>query len=310
MVTSDPHPHEQHGGTISHEQTKNRVLLLYISIGINIIIVGSQIAFGIIADSLGLLADAGHNFADVAGLILALYALKATRRSSTKSRTFGFHRTGVLAAQANAALILIVTGFITVEGIQRLIDPEPVKGGIVVVVALCAAIGNLGAALLLRRSSVNNGTHTHDLNMRAATLHLFSDAAASIAVLFAGLVIAITGEFYWLDPLMSLGIGVVIAVQAFTLLKNSNDVLLESTPRDIDISEVESTILGVAKVSSLHDLHVWSLSMDMRALSAHVVIEGNPTLRETHNVSEEIRELLASNFHITHSTIECETENV
>lgn len=307
-MTSEIHPHEQHGGHISHETSGAREKYVYIAIAINLVIVGIQVTSGIFAGSLGLLADAGHNFADVAGLILAVFAIRMTRKSSTHNKTYGFHRTGVLAAQANAALILLVTGFIAIEGIQRLMDPHPVKGGVVVIIALGAAIANIGAGALLHKASKNDN-HSDDLNMRAATLHLLSDGAASVAVLISGLVIMITDSNYWLDPLMSLGIGCVIAVQAVKLLKNANDVLMESVPSDIDVANLESALRSISGVASVHDLHAWSLSTDMRALSVHVVIDEEPTLRETHIISQKIRELLSRDFNITHATIECEVEN-
>jgi cobalt-zinc-cadmium efflux system protein len=271
------------------------------ALGLNVALVAVQVAFGLVAHSLGLLADAGHNLSDVAAVVVSLVAVQWARRTPTAERSFGYHRGTILAALANAAMIVAVTGFILYEGVRGLADPPAVHGGVVVAVALVAFAVNAVAALVLR----DGGT---DLNMRSALLHMAGDATASLGVTAAGLAILLTGRFLWLDPLVSMAIGVLIAVEALQLVRQATDVLLESTPRDVDLGRLVAVIGGVAGVETVHDLHVWSLSSEVRALSAHVVLAGHPSLEEAQVVGERVKEAVAAPFAIAHSTLELECE--
>ncbi len=279
---------------------------LTIALALNMLIVISQIIFGFIAHSLGLLADAGHNLTDVGAIALSLIAIKLVKKQPTVNRSFGFHRASILAAQANAAMILIVTGIITFESIRRIINPEPVRGGILIIVAGIAAVINLASALLVHEK---NAEHRHDLNMKSAMLHLVADGLASIAVVIAGAVILLTDGFYWLDPALSLAIGLLIAYQGSKLLLEANNVLLESTPSGIDPIEVTKEVITIDKVAALHDLHIWSLSNDIHALSAHVVLLGEPSLQDAQKIGTKIKNVLESKFSISHATLEYENEN-
>ncbi len=173
--------------------------------------------------------------------------------------------------------------------------------GLVVAVALAAFAINAGAALVLR----DGGS---DLNMRAALLHMVGDAVASLGVAVAGLVILLTGRLLWLDPVVSMAIGVLIAVEAFQLVRQAAEVLLESTPEDVDLDHLTVAMAVVDGVEAVHDLHVWSLSSEVRALSAHVVLSGHPSLEEAQVVGERIKAAVATPFAIAHSTLELECE--
>jgi cobalt-zinc-cadmium efflux system protein len=223
------------------------------------------------------------------------------RRSPTVQRSFGYHRSTILAAQANAAAILIVSGVIVVEAIRRLQDPPTVHGGIVLVVAGIAAVVNGVAALVLA------GDH-HDLNMRAVMLDTVGDAAANAGVALAGAVILITASYEWLDPAVSIVIAVVIAARAVRLLLQTADVLLESTPAGLDLAELASTVTAVDGVDAVHDIHVWSLSSEVRAMSAHLVLSGHPTLEEAQVVGDRVRATIGPRFGIAHATLELECE--
>jgi cobalt-zinc-cadmium efflux system protein len=279
----------------------NRSKRLRIALGLNLALVVAQVAFGVAADSLGLLADAGHNLSDVAAVVVSLIAVQWARRAPTAERSYGYHRGTILAALANAATILAVTGFILFEGVRRLGEVQPVQGGLVLAVALVAFAVNAGSALVLHG-------HGHDLNMRSALLHMVGDAAASLGVAAAGLVILLTGRFQWLDPVVSMAIAVLIAAEAFRLVRQAVEVLLESTPKDVKLDRLTATIGEVEGVETVHDLHVWSLSSDVRALSAHVVLAGRPSLREAQAVGERIKAAVAGPFAISHTTLELECE--
>lgn len=274
---------------------------LTIALALNAVIVVGQVIAGIAAHSLGLIADAGHNITDVAAVLLALIAVSWAARPPTQNRSFGYHRATILAALANAGSILVVTVVITYEAVHRFANPEPVDAGVVVVVALIAFAVNAMSAVVLRDGSA-------DLNMRAALLHMIGDAAASLGVAAAGLVILVTGGFEWLDPAVSLGIALLIAIQAWKLVRHSVDVLLESTPRGFDVEALSRAMADVDGVDAVHDLHVWSLSSEVRALSAHVVLEGHRTLEEAQLVGEHVKYTITMPFQIAHATLELECE--
>jgi cobalt-zinc-cadmium efflux system protein len=273
-----------------------------VALGLNAVLVVAQVVFGAVAHSLGLLSDAGHNLADVAAVLTSLIAVRWARRAPTAERSYGYHRGTILAALVNATSILAITVFLLWEGVARLRAPEPVEGGVVVIVALVAFVVNAASARLVHEHG------GHDLNMRSALVHLVGDAVASLAVAAAGAVILVTGGWFWLDPAASMVVAVLIGVEAFRLVRSAAEILLESTPRDVDVDALGRTVSGVAGVESVHDLHVWSLSSDVRALSAHVVLSGHPSLEEAQVVGERVKAAIASPFAISHTTLELECE--
>jgi cobalt-zinc-cadmium efflux system protein len=283
---------------VSARRSRRLVIVLVI----NLVVVLVQVTGGLVGHSLGLLADAGHNLTDVAAVALSLVAVRLTRRPPTVARSFGYHRSSVLAALANAGLIIAMAMLIAFEALRRLTHPHPVTGGLVVAVALGALIANAAAAALLLESG------GHDLNMRSALLHMTGDALASGGVAAAGAVIAITRGWYWLDPLVSVGVAVLIAVQAIRLVWDAAEVLLESTPSGLDMAGLTAAMSCVTAVEDVHDVHAWSLSSEVRALSAHVVLAGHPTLEEAQMVGEAVKAAIARPFGIAHATLELECE--
>lgn len=274
---------------------------LKIALVLNLAIVVVQVVFGFAANSLSLIADAGHNVSDVAAIIVSLVAVRWARRPPNPSRSFGYHRGTILAAQLNAAIIIAASAVIIYEAIRHLLEPEPVAGGVVLAVALVAFVANAVAAFLLADGS-------HDLNMRSALLHMAGDAAASLGVAFAGLIILVTGGAYWLDPLVSIVIALFISFEALRLLKSTADVLLESTPAGLDVEELASEIRAVPGVEDVHDLHVWGLTAEMRMMTAHVLVAGHPTLEEAQGVGVEVKRRVAATHDIRHATLELECE--
>jgi cobalt-zinc-cadmium efflux system protein len=281
---------------------------LWLAIALNVAVIALQAAFGFVAHSLGLLADAAHNVSDVAALGVALVAVRLARRAPTSQRSFGMHRAEILAAEVNAVILLVVCGWIGYAAVERLIHPEAVHGGIVVAVAVFAVVANLGAVFVLREAH-DHAHGTSNLNMRAAVTHMGADAAASAGVAIAGVVIVATGAWYRLDPAVSLGIALLVAVQAFGLLREAFEVLLEATPPGLDPAELIAAIQAVDGVDDAHDLHVWSLSSDVRSLSAHVMMSGHPTLEEAQVVGVRVKSALASAYGIAHVTLELECES-
>jgi cobalt-zinc-cadmium efflux system protein len=303
------------------DATARRERRLFVVLVLNLVIVAAQAAVGVVAHSLGLVADAGHSLTDVAAVAVALYAVRLTRRPATARRSYGFHRSTVLAAQGNAAALLAVTGLVAYFGVRGLVHPPDVAGGWVLVAAVVSAVVNGAAAWMLGHGVRGGGGggaghpsgpgdgHGHDLNMRSAALHMVGDAVTSAGVALTAVVILVTGGFQWLDPAISLVIAVLIAVQAVRLVGETTDVLLESTPPGLVVDDLVKAIVGVGSVDDVHDLHAWSLSPDVRAVSAHLVLSGSPSLAEAQVVAQAAKVAIAERFSITHATFELECDH-
>lgn len=279
----------------------NRSRRLAWALACDLAIACAEVVGGFLAHSAGLLATAGHDVADAGALGLALAATAVVRRPSTARQSFGFHRVTILTALANAVAIVVASVLVSILAVHRLLHPAHVNGGLVVAFAALALVGNGAAALVVHDRS-------RDLNMRAAGLHLAGDALAALGVLVAGVVILATGHFDRLDPIVSLAIAALVVVEAVVLVRQSVDVLLESTPSDLSAVALAETISTVTGVTDVHDLHCWSLSSEVRALSAHIVLAGHPTLEEAQIVGESVKDRLREHHDIAHATIELECE--
>ena len=255
-------------------------------------------AGGLLSRSLALFADAGHVAADAVALALAWFAASQSRRPADRRRTYGYHRTGSLAAAVNALALLVVAGFVAYEGVRRLLHPEPVVGGVVVATALLALAVNGYVAWSLRGAG-------RVLNLRAALLHVVGDLASAAGVVVAGVVVLLTGWLY-ADPLISLLICGLIVAGAIRIGRESLNVLMEGTPADVDLHAVEGELLAGAGVRSVHDLHVWTISPEHAALSAHLVVETDSVAAGEHLV-RELEDRLCRRFGIGHTTIQLET---
>ena len=282
------------------DQVTSRTRRLAVTLGLTTALAAGQFVAGVEAHSVGLLSDAGHNLTDVAGVVMALVALRMTLRPRNPTRTFGYHRGTILAALANTAVTATVTVAIAVESAIRLAHPHAVHGRTVAVIAAVALVVNTLAAMAVRDH--------RDLNMRAVSLHMAGDALGSLAVLGAGAVLIAWPSLQWIDPTASLVVAVIIVVEAYRLLRASVDVLLESAPADMDLDALSAAMHGVPGVAEVHDLHVWSLSTDVRALSAHVVLTGHPSLEEAQVVGDNVKAAIGAPFSIAHSTLELECE--
>lgn len=259
-----------------------------------------EVVGALVSGSLALLADAGHMLTDVAGLTLALVAAVLAGRPATPERTWGYRRAEVLAAAAQAAVLLSVGVFILVEGIRRLIEPPPVQSGVMLVFAAVGLAGNgISIAVLTRAQSGN-------LNTRAAFLEVVNDALGALAVLVAATLIA---RFGWLraDPVASVGIGLLILPRTWKLLRETVDVLLEGTPKSIDLSDVRAHLLDVEHIVAIHDLHASRVSSDLPVLTAHVVVDDSCFL-DGHlpALLDELQSCLTDHFDVEHSTFQFE----
>lgn len=252
---------------------------------------------GIRAHSLALLSEAGHNVSDFLALLLSWAAVYFQERPPSTTKTFGYHRTGVLAAFINASTLVLISLLIFYEAVERLYNPVTVNPGLMMAVAGVGVLLNGSIAWLLMRS------HS-DLNIRSVLIHEVGDTLATLAVILGGVGISLTGKNF-IDPALSIFIGGMILWSSFGIIKESLNILLEGTPRGIDLQSVEGTLRNVPGVNNVHDLHIWSIGSETHALSCHIAIADIPP-SESEAIMRQVRQVLADSFHIRHTTIQFE----
>jgi cobalt-zinc-cadmium efflux system protein len=257
-----------------------------------------EVVGGFWAHSLALLSDAGHVVTDLVVLALSLFALRQVQRPATARRTFGYQRVGILVALVNALLLAAIVVGIIIEAVRRLQHPGVVHGGLMAAAAVVGLVISLVIARSLRPLQ-------RDLTVKSAVVHILGDAWASGGVIVAGLLIVVTG---WLavDPLLSIAIAALIAWSAWRVLKAALDILMESTPSDLQTDSVVTSVKRVPGVRDLHDLHIWSLGAQSRAMSAHLLID-DQRVAQAQDILAEVREVLAHEFQIEHTTIQFES---
>ncbi|QJD30849.1 cation diffusion facilitator family transporter [Methylococcus geothermalis] len=253
------------------------------------------------ANSLALLTDAAHNLSDVLALGLSWYAMRLTTQPAHAAKTFGYHRAGILAALANSAGLVVVALYVLYDAYGRLQSPAPVQADILIGVGGAALLVNAFTAWL-----VHHGSHD-DLNMRSAFLHLLGDVVSTLGAIAAGVAIRYTG-LYWLDPAVSILIALLILWNAKGLLAEVMDILLESTPRDVDMGSMVRDLMQVEGVHGVHHLHVWSISRQLRMLSAHIVTD-DIRLSEGEALQKRVTRLLGKRYGIAHTTLQLESES-
>lgn len=297
LIESVEHSHAGHAHAVRERSASGQRRLLWVMLfGLGILVL--EVAAGFFANSLALLSDAGHMSTDVAALGLAYAAARIAARPRSSRKSYGYYRAETVAAFVNALALWAITAYFVYEAWQRVRDPPAVDGAVVAVVGGVSLVANLTMALVL------HGHHEHNMNMRSAYLHVLSDALGSFAALAAGLGILLFG-WTWLDPLTTFLIAALIAVWTWRLTGDSLHILLEGTPARVKHDEVMVTIASVPGVRAVHDLHVWSLTTGMDNLSAHVMVDDaaqGPT------IVRAIRDKLIDEHHLSHVTIEVETE--
>lgn len=290
------HHHDGHSHAPKLDAAQAGSNAFRLGIALNLIYVVAETVAGLRTDSLALLSDAGHNLSDVASLFLSLFAFYLARRRATAQFTYGYRKSTVLAALANAMLLLVAVGIIGYEAILRMGNPQPLPGGIIAWVAGIGIFVNLGSALLFRRKG--------ELNARSAYLHLMADALVSAGVVLAGILIRFT-QWYVLDTVVSLLICVVILVAAWGLLRDSLRLSIDAVPAGIELEALERTISGMPGVRRFTHIHVWAISTTENALTAHVCID--PGVPDPHRLVAAIKHELL-HLSIQHATIEIDPE--
>ncbi|WBV58949.1 cation diffusion facilitator family transporter [Chryseobacterium daecheongense] len=288
---------EKNTQTVSAASKHKKNLLIVLSFSGAYLI--AEVIGGILTNSLALLADAAHMLTDVVGLLLAFIAIKIGERKADSKKTFGYYRTEILAAVINAVVLLGISVYVLFEAYQRFKSPPEVQSKSMLIVAGIGLLVNIAGMLILRKDSEAS------LNMKGAYFEVLSDMLTSVGVMIAG-VIMLTTNWYYADPLISAAIGLLIFPRTWRLLKEAVNVLLESTPEDVDIDLLRKSLEQVPGVKSVHDLHVWSLTSGVNAMSSHIVKDDTITQNQ---LLEKLTEETTSRFTISHTTFQIEEES-
>jgi cobalt-zinc-cadmium efflux system protein len=281
-----------------HEQRSNRLML---SLWITLAFVIFEVISGTLANSLALLTDAAHNLTDVLTLALSWVAIRLALKPANSNHTYGFHRAGILIALLNASSLIVVSGFVGFEAYRRFREPVEIQSMLMSITSGIAFVVNLVTALLIR-----NGSRT-DLNLRSAYLHLMGDVFSTLGAFIAGIAIVFTG-LNWLDPFVSLLIVSLILWNALKIILETIQILLESAPRDINVAQLVEDLRQVPGVIDVHDVHVWSITTEVRSLSAHIVTD-DIYLSEGALIQDRIGQLLRQNYAISHATLQLECKS-
>lgn len=260
-----------------------------------------EAAAGYFSKSLALLTDAAHNLTDVIALGLSWFAIRITTQPANAQKTYGYHRAGILVALLNSTTLILISLGIFYEAYRRFISPPEVRSGVLIIVGLIAVLVNLVTALLVHRGSES------DLNLRSAFVHLMGDVISTVGAVIAGVLIYFTGA-NWLDPFVSVLIGFLILYNAWGILRDAVDILLEATPRDVDMRKMVSEINEVEGVLGVHDLHVWSITQSLRTMSAHILTD-DISVSAGAEIQNRINELVYHRYNIAHATLQLECVN-
>jgi len=285
----------------SHHEALSDYRRLKITLAIVLSVMGAEIIGGIFSGSLALLGDAGHMFVDALALGLSLFAMTLARRPATATKTFGYHRFEILAALANGTVLVLVSIYVFYQAYQRFLAPTPVESPLMLAIATIGLFANLGGVILLNKAS------RRSLNVKAAFWHIMGDTISSVGVIIAGIVIMFTG-WYVADTIAAVVIGAIILWGATRIVRESADILLEAVPRHIETAQVIDSIRNIPGVNEVHDIHIWTITSNIYALSAHLVIDDQMVSRSV-DIVRAVREELARRLNISHTTLQLECES-
>ncbi|RPJ28874.1 MAG: cation transporter [Chloroflexi bacterium] len=293
MTQTNSHTHSH-----LREAAKQTTTRLSVSLFLTLAFVVIEAGAGIFANSLALLTDAAHNLTDVIALGLTWFAIRVTAQPANAQKTYGYHRAGILVALLNSTTLVLISLGIFYEAYRRFIDPPEVQSSILIGVGLIAVVINLVTALLVHRGSQT------DLNLRSAFVHLMGDVISTIGAVIAGVIIYFTNA-NWLDPLVSVLIGFLILYNAWGILRDAVDILLEATPRDVNIKKMVADIVQVEGVLGIHDIHVWSLTQSLRTMSAHILTD-DLHISAGAQIQRQVSEMVRDRYNIAHATLQLE----
>lgn len=294
------HEHEEHNHTHSHDLSEIKGVRLILVMLLNFLIAAAEIIGGIFSGSLSLISDALHNLSDGLAIIISYFAIKISGKQNDIKRTFGYRRASIMAALLNSSVLIGISVFLFIEAYDKFVNPQPIKGGVVVWVALVGLAANSLGALLLEK-----GSHG-DMNIKSAYLHLFSDALSSVGVVLGGVLILSFG-IYWVDPLLTVLISIYALRESFKILKEAMNILMQGAPENMDINKVVEGLKEIDGVEDVHHVHVWSLDDNNINFEAHVNVR-DMLVSETKRMSEAFEHVLNEHYGINHITLQFEYE--
>lgn len=284
--------HDHH---TSELQGKRLVWAIVLNFTISI----AEVIGGIFANSLSLLSDALHNLSDAFALFIAWVANKISQKKSNENKTFGYKRVEILAALLNAIILIVISIYLFFEAYSRLLNPEEIKGGIMLIVAFIGLGANVGAIFLIQKDARKN------LNIKAAYLHLLGDTISSVAVIIGGVLIYYY-DIYWIDPLITFLIGIYILKETWHILREAVDILMQSAPRNVNIRDIKDQLVKIQGIDNIHHIHVWNLNEKQTNFECHIDLNSDLKVSETSKIKEKVVKLLHDEFDIDHVTIQFE----
>lgn len=283
-----------------HHHSETSTVRLVITIILNFVITIAEIIGGIVSGSLSLISDALHNFSDGIAVIISYIAIRYNKKPKDYQFTFGYKRAEILAAVFNSAVLIGISIYLFFEAYERFTEPQPIEGGLMIIVASIGLAANIIGALLLRSGASSN------INIRSAYLHLFSDAISSLAVITGGIFIYFY-EIYWIDPILTVLISIYIIKESYLIVRDSIQVLMMAAPQNISIDKLETEITKIEGVKNIHHVHLWSINDRDNYFEAHIEVE-NILVSETEIIIEKIEKMLSEKFKINHVTIQVECD--
>ena len=281
-----------------HTQNLNNKKLLWVAL-LNFSITIVQIVGGIISNSLSLLSDAWHNLGDSVAILIAYFAAKISKKKPNERKTFGYKRIEIIAALFNSVMLISISIFLFFEAYKRFINPEPIKGKIMFIIALFGLAANLLSVIILNKNKKNN------LNFKAAYLHLLGDTLSSVAVILGGIAIWIY-KIYWVDSLITVIVSFFLIYHSWNVVKQTVDILMQSTPADIKISDIKKQVEKIENVENIHHIHVWKLDEKQTHLEAHIYLKNDIIMSKMMSIKKNIELLLKNQFKINHITLQIE----
>ena len=289
---NEAHNHSGHNHSVQGVSGKK----ILIATLMNIVITIAEIIGGLLSGSLSLLSDAMHNFSDGVSLVVSYLAVKISRKGADYKRTFGYKRTGVIAAVFNSVTLIVISVLLIKEAYNKFINPEDIKGEMVVVIATIGLVSNIVAMIILRSDSKKS------LNIKSAYLHLLGDALSSVAVVVGGVLMTLF-DLFWLDSVLTVLINLYIIRECYRVVKESLNILMQGAPENIDIQKINDAILAINDIEDIHHIHLWSLDEKNVNFEAHINLKNDILVSQTVSLNREIEKILKEKFKITHSTI-------
>jgi cobalt-zinc-cadmium efflux system protein len=293
-VSHDHHNHHHTGMEAHHTEKK-----LLVSTALNLVVSVAEIIGGLFSHSLALISDSLHNLGDTSALFIAYLANLISKKDHDHKKTFGYKRVEILAALFNAIILVVIVFYLFIEAFHRFRNPEPIKGLVMLIIAVIGFLANLISVVLLKNHAGKN------INVRAAYLHLIGDTVSSVAVILTAILIFFF-NLYWIDPLVTILLGIYLLKETFMILKEAIDILMQATPEGLDLNDVKKALEALPEIDNIHHVHVWNLSDQDIHFECHIDLKSDLKISETEKIKAQVHEILLNKFNINHVTVQCE----